>query len=190
MDQANEIPDKAKEINAAEVESFELFYGCYPRRIAKGAAMKAWSKLSPTGDLLKDIMRSLREQIRNKRRQIDLNNKLHPSKQKLIPDWPHPATWINGQRWMDDLASTDEINEKFFPQENSCECGKPGVIKKDYIWYCAHHYDRKYHADYYEYLYNYLKKMDMAKRTDETKEQYFDRCRKWCRERKVLQSGG
>lgn len=67
-------------------ESFENFWKLYPRKIAKGNAEKAWEKIKPDEKLVADIIAAI-------------------AKQK--PTWtdpkfiPHPATWLNGKRWLD-----------------------------------------------------------------------------------------
>lgn len=78
---------------------FETFWKEYPRKAAKGSALKAWAKT-------KDIRPGLPELL------------------EIIAFWktreawtkdggrfiPHPASWLNGQRWEDDRtnAAQDE----------------------------------------------------------------------------------
>lgn len=76
---------------------FEDFWKLYPRKLAKSAAVKAWKKLNPTGDLKKAMIEAIQGQM-------------------LSADWqkdngqfiPHPATWLNGRRWEDE----HNVNER------------------------------------------------------------------------------
>ncbi len=71
--------------------AFERFWDAYPRKVAKGAAIKAWKKEAVYfTDIQDKILQSL-------------------ARQKNQPQWlkddgqfiPHPATWLNQQRWED-----------------------------------------------------------------------------------------
>jgi len=69
-------------------KSFDLFWSAYPRKTAKGNAENSWKKIKPDQKLVADIIAAI-------------------AKQK--PSWtdpkfiPHPATWLNGKRWLDDI---------------------------------------------------------------------------------------
>lgn len=72
-------------------ERFEGFYEFYPVHKNRVAAVRAWDKLRPSDELINTIARALKAQ-------------------KASDDWqrgigiPHPATWLNGQRWKDETA--------------------------------------------------------------------------------------
>jgi uncharacterized protein YdaU (DUF1376 family) len=73
-------------------ESFSIFWKLYPNKTAKAAAEKAWAKLKPDDELLGEIITGLSTQVES-------------------GDWlkdggkfiPHPATWLNGRRWEDEV---------------------------------------------------------------------------------------
>jgi hypothetical protein len=77
---------------------FEAFWTIYPRKVAKGAAWRAWSavKERPCLDTLTASVRS----------------------QAVSVQWtkdngqfiPHPATWINQRRWEDDANGVQKGN--------------------------------------------------------------------------------
>lgn len=67
---------------------FDRFWNVYPRKVARPAARKAWSKLT-----LAD-----REQATQGVRSFTF-----PEEEKFIP---HPATWLNNQRWLDNNQKT------------------------------------------------------------------------------------
>jgi hypothetical protein len=68
---------------------FIEFWKCYPKKIAKPNAEKAWMKIAPDVDLTKRIIHAVSEQ------------KLFEREEQFIP---HPATWLNARRWEDDLT--------------------------------------------------------------------------------------
>jgi len=79
-------------------DEFEKFWEAYPRKIAKGAARKIWKKLwragtlPPIGELLEAI-RAYDQSVSEKR---------------FIA---HPTTWLNGERWLDNLeAKSASVN--------------------------------------------------------------------------------
>jgi len=71
---------------------FDRFWKLYPRKTAKEAARKAWAKIEITEDLFSLIADGLAKQV-------------------VCHDWikdggsfvPHPATWLNGKRWEDEI---------------------------------------------------------------------------------------
>ena len=71
-------------------DSFAAFWSCYPRRVAKKAAERAWAKLNPDAALVEQIMAGLRAQL--------------PQMCAKEPQFiPHPATWLRGERWQDEI---------------------------------------------------------------------------------------
>ena len=73
--------------------SFEQFWSLYPRKIAKGAALKAWTKLTPMEQ--QQALEALPNHIK------------HWEIKKTHIDYiPYPASWINAARWEDVLDMT------------------------------------------------------------------------------------
>ena len=74
---------------AVVITDFDCFWENYPRKVGKANAKKAWEKHKPDLDA---VLASL-------------------STQKLSEGWkknngkfiPHPTTWINGERWNDEV---------------------------------------------------------------------------------------
>jgi uncharacterized protein YdaU (DUF1376 family) len=88
----DEQPNTKQETrNNKHIKDFDLFWSAYPRKTAKGNAEKSWSKLKPDEKLVSEIIEAI-------------------AKQK--PNWtdpkfiPHPATWLNGKRWLDGVEVT------------------------------------------------------------------------------------
>jgi len=65
---------------------FNLFWNNYPRKTAKGAARKAWDKLTAE-DQQEAITAAARFAA-------------DPNREETFT--PHPATWLNAERWLDE----------------------------------------------------------------------------------------
>ena len=73
---------------------FELFWAAYPNKTGKGAAQKAWNKISPGAALFSQIMEALQKAVRCER-WIRENGRYIPN----------PATWLNQKRWEDEYTT-------------------------------------------------------------------------------------
>lgn len=92
--------------------NFNTFWSEYPKKKAKGDAEKAFKKLNPDEVLMKTIMSAI-------------------EKAKKSDDWlkdggkfiPHPATWLRGQRWEDEIAerNENETHSQYTPRHTSVE---------------------------------------------------------------------
>jgi len=74
---------------------FDDFWAQYPRKTAKGAARKSWAKL--TMDERREAYKAIRKQVA-----------CHHFRNRGEDFIPHPSTWINQQRWEDELRNTAE----------------------------------------------------------------------------------
>ena len=74
-------------------ESFELFWAQYPKKVAKATAAAAWKKIKP--GLYDSIVKALRAQ--------KASEQWTKEGGKYIPN---PATWLNQERWNDELTPT------------------------------------------------------------------------------------
>ena len=71
---------------------FDRFWSAYPRKESKPAARRAFDKIGVDETLLETMLSAI-------------------EKQKSSPQWnkdngeyiPHPATWLNNQRWLDEV---------------------------------------------------------------------------------------
>ncbi|AIN58736.1 hypothetical protein [Pseudomonas soli] len=78
---------------------FVRFWKLYPRKVGKANAEKAWSKLKVDADLFERMTSAL-------------------AAWAASPDWtkdggqfiPHPATWLNGKRWDDELPAPGNVH--------------------------------------------------------------------------------
>jgi hypothetical protein len=72
---------------------FDEFWREYPRKINKANAQKAWGKLKPDDALVDKMMKAVAEQKKSVSWTKDGGQFI-----------PHAATWLNGQRWEDEVG--------------------------------------------------------------------------------------
>lgn len=84
--------EKEGDLSSPGGDGFEAFWILYPRKVGKVPALKAWKKLKPDQELKAEILKAVA---------------LHRRSEDWTKDGgqfiPHPATWINQQRWQDEL---------------------------------------------------------------------------------------
>ena len=71
--------------------SFLSFWNEYPVKKGKGSAYKSWLKKKPD---IENVLLAIKNQI-------DEKEKLKAN-QQFCPEWPHPTTWLNQERWDDE----------------------------------------------------------------------------------------
>jgi hypothetical protein len=86
-------PVTAPKKEMVKVDRFGEFYDAYPRHVGREAAFKAWKRLDPADDLVAEILADL------EKRQATIWRDSDPT---FIP---HPATYLNGRRWTDEIPS-------------------------------------------------------------------------------------
>lgn len=83
-----------KSSSPAADDLFPKFWTLYPNKKGKAAAEKAWKKLKVTDDLFTLIAHGLAKQCASQAWLKDSGQFI-----------PHPATWLNGKRWEDEIPS-------------------------------------------------------------------------------------
>lgn len=87
---------------------FNLFWSAYPRLVAKQEARRAFAKLNPDDKLLDTILKD-----------IEARKKTDAWKKNGGQFVPHPATYLRGRRWEDEMPSMPPpINERKTPEPN------------------------------------------------------------------------
>lgn len=74
---------------SAIADRFRAFWGAWPRKANKKKALQAFEKIAPDEQLLADMLAAIEQQSRSKQ-----------WKQGFIP---HASTWLNGERWLDEV---------------------------------------------------------------------------------------
>lgn len=80
-------------LTVVENDGFDLFWKSYPRHVAKQNAVKAFSKLNPDPELLETILKDIETRKKTDQWQKDGGQYI-----------PHPATYLNGKRWEDEIT--------------------------------------------------------------------------------------
>jgi len=71
-------------------DGFLVFWEAYPRKTGKGAARRAWLKIRLVPDLVQRILAA-----------VEAQKALEQWRQEGGKFIPHPATWLNQERWED-----------------------------------------------------------------------------------------
>lgn len=72
---------------------FSVFWKAYPRKVSPANAKKSFAKLKVDQQLLEKMLRAIEQQ----KRTVWLDKD---------PQYiPHPSTWLNGERWEDEVTS-------------------------------------------------------------------------------------
>ncbi|MCG8434418.1 MAG: hypothetical protein MJA83_10340 [Gammaproteobacteria bacterium] len=85
-------------------QNFLSFWNVYPKKKAKGKAWVAWKKLKPDNSFLKTLIEAVEAQKRERKAKRDRG--------EFVPEWPFPATWLNGRNWEDEIDSSEKPPEK------------------------------------------------------------------------------
>jgi len=83
----------SKEVAVEVVDDFDTFWSAYPNKVGKANAKKAWSKKKPDIDT---VLRAINMQ--------QLTHQWSKNNGRFIP---HPTTWLNGERWNDEVQLSD-----------------------------------------------------------------------------------
>jgi hypothetical protein len=92
---------KLSKANSNTALDFETFWKKYPRKTGKKKAEQTWNRLNPKPDLVDLIMRALQS---------------HKGSEQWSKDKgifiPYPATWLNQERWNDEVIKALPIKKK------------------------------------------------------------------------------
>jgi hypothetical protein len=85
-------PKRGKRGVSYHTPEFEAFYEAYPRKVNKPAAFRAWKKIAPQNGTVEQIMAALALHEQTEQWQKENGQYI-----------PHPAAWLNGRRWEDQI---------------------------------------------------------------------------------------
>lgn len=80
---------------------FDRFWSAYPRKIGKDKAAQAFAKRKPDAEMIEVMLGAIEVQ--------KLSEQWRKDKGQFIP---HPSTWINGGRWMDEVDGTSDVPDE------------------------------------------------------------------------------
>ena len=86
-------------------ELFSLFWSNYPKKVGKGYAKKCFDKIKPSRELVDTMVKAINAQRKSEAWQRDKGQYI-----------PNPSTWLNQQRWEDDLNVdlTDPLEDEIW----------------------------------------------------------------------------
>jgi len=108
---------------------FDEFWSLYPRKIAKAVARKAWQRLTDEQQLMAA-------------KAIDTHCQYWSAKETELEFIPHPATWLNQERWEDELViepkKVKESKEWMFSNEGiDAKARELGIMGNGYDTYAS-----------------------------------------------------
>ena len=95
-----------------EPSLFDKFWKIYPRKVAKGQAQKAWEKavkIAKAEDIIAGAEKYAKDRLRDPKFTA------------------HPATWLNGQRWLDEAQVEDNRQPTHIPESFNPAIHGPNV---------------------------------------------------------------
>lgn len=103
------VKDKVNVKEKDNRERFARFWTAYPRKTAKETALKAFLKISPDEELLRQMLTAVERHKQTAQWQEDGGRYI-----------PHPATWLNQKRWQDEVnvAKPKTVLAQDFPQRD------------------------------------------------------------------------
>jgi hypothetical protein len=108
---------------------FDEFWSLYPRKIAKATARKSWARLTAEQQLMAA-------------KAIDTHCQYWKAKETELEFIPYPATWLNQERWEDELViepkKTKESKEWMFSNEGiDAKARELGIMGNGYDTYAS-----------------------------------------------------
>lgn len=95
---------KERVLSKSDLSLFQKFYDAYPVHKGKQPAMRAFVKINPQNGTLETILAALEAQKAQQARMKAAG--------QWVPEWPHPATWLNQRRWEDEAQTAETTDEK------------------------------------------------------------------------------
>lgn len=92
--------------SVSDESAFAAFWNAYPRKVAKGAARKAWARAIKDGADPADVVLGARRYATDPRRN-----------DSDIRYTAHPATWLNSERWADEDAPPPVAGRALVPAD-------------------------------------------------------------------------
>lgn len=99
------IKKQNKELNELQEKQFDKFWQAYPKKVSKKQAQKSWKKINPSLELFKKILKALE--------MVKQTEQWEKDNGKFIP---YPATWLNQERWTDEIKMMQDIKPVIEPK--------------------------------------------------------------------------
>lgn len=99
------IKKQNKELNELQEKQFDKFWQAYPKKVSKKQAQKSWKKINPSLELFEKMLKAL-EMVKQTEQWKKDNGKYVP----------YPATWLNQERWTDEIKMMQNIKPVIEPK--------------------------------------------------------------------------
>ena len=96
----NPLTPQGRSAPNLQEERFTEFWKAYPKKVGKGAALKAYAKIKPTAELHKEMLEALEKQKHSVQWRRDGGQYI-----------PNPSTWLNQSRWEDEVPMASGYGE-------------------------------------------------------------------------------
>ncbi len=95
-------PPRKRRGDQVEPDGFSEFWKAYPRKVGIDAARKAFAKRDPDAATVAGMVNAIRDQ--------GLEERVRRGEVQYVP---HPSTWLNEGRWLDETAASVEAQHWF-----------------------------------------------------------------------------
>lgn len=191
MDMEKQMPTKISDEQETKlVTMFERWWSLLPKgsgaKVGKGAAREAWiKKFKKVGEshweeLNEVICQSIQSQEEYRKRVLRRFPDEHERKRAgiFMPSRPHPATWLNQERWHDEVAEIKPDFEHRSSGERGCSmCPKDAAVLVSDVGYCAWCWEKKFVPHALDPLREKAKELGLVRRSGETIEDVAERAR-------------
>ncbi len=121
-------PSRSKPIRPAApqalTDTFNAFWLAYPKKVGKGAALKAWTKLKPSQKVCTRMLEAIAEQ--------SVSDQWQKDRGQFIP---HPATWLNQGRWDDEPIAQTDVQPSATRETRPHAAGQRPYVSSDADWW-------------------------------------------------------
>lgn len=103
----------SKDTQNAHAMAFDTFWAAYPRHTNKKAALQSFLRLNPDDAMMQTILAAIDRQKNSQQWTKDGGQFI-----------PHPATWLNGRRWEDEMpqgTTGKTVSAQAYGQRNYTE---------------------------------------------------------------------
>ena len=189
MEQVDDI-----KIDDAEMwRLFAIWWKKYPKKVKIKNAQKAWEKVIKKemevhpgdyiGFIQNRLIAGLDNQLTYRKRVYDScpDPEVRRRKDIWLPSMPHPASWLNGGGWEDEVPQLPDERPAGRTARRCSDCDQEGEIIVGDNQYCSWHWVKRFDRKHLRVLYDNLISMGLERREEESKQEWSDRCREHLR---------
>ena len=189
MEQVDDI-----KIDDAEMwRLFAIWWKKYPKKVKIKNAQKAWEKVIKKemevhpgdyiGFIQNRLIAGLDNQLTYRKRVYDScpDPEVRRRKDIWLPSMPHPASWLNGGGWEDEVPQLPDERPAGRTARRCSDCDQEGENIVGDNQYCSWHWVKRFDRKHLRVLYDNLISMGLERREEESKQEWSDRCREHLR---------